>query len=58
MKQEKTLFLSPSSRQNYSPDKFGGGVLWHPLKLLQNLVRIQTGDIQAGTALKAQFVPQ
>lgn len=30
--------LSPSCQQNYSPGKWGKGVLWAAVKLLQNLM--------------------
>lgn len=47
--------LSPFCQQNYSPGKWGKGVLWAPA--LAKPDGIQVGDVQAGTALKL-FVPQ
>ena len=47
-----------SCQQNCSPGKSSEGVLWDPSKLLQNLLRIRRGDVQAGATLKAQSVPR
>lgn len=41
--------------QNYSPGHWGKGVLWAPA--LAKPDGIQVGDVEAGTALKALFVP-
>lgn len=47
MKQEKSL-SGGSCQQKQSHSKSSEGVLWDPLKLLQNVVAIRTGDVQLG----------